>query len=246
MLAEYRNFLGGFLRENTARAYGGRLAWLLDSENINTKDIFDKLEKLKYQNEFSQSKNAFLYFLKFKHINLSKKELEQLQELSNNKIKKYRKMSFSNFQKIDQTIKHLKNEKLKLSYQTMIETGLRVFEVSQLTKENTMIDKEMLFFTFTGKGGKEQQVTIGKNDNPLLFKRLVKLIEHTKDNHKIFYSMGYLQSNAKRLGFQCHDLRRATAKLEFEKTKSKEEVKKKLRHSNMDTTEIYLNSKIKV
>ena len=62
----------------------------------------------------------------------------------------------------------------------------------------------------------------------------------------MFYSAIYLQKEAQRLGITCHNLRRAYAKLEYKKTKSRENVRKKLRHTNIKTTNIYLRSKIKV
>jgi len=81
---------------------------------------------------------------------------------------------------------------------------------------------------------------------PVVYQRVREQIENTPPDNKLFYSAIYLQNKAKKLGFKCHDLRRACAKLEYRKSKSKDEVMKKLRHSTPKTTDIYLKSRITI
>lgn len=254
-LEEYREYLkcSRHLAPSTVTTYYNRLDNLLDGqsliytiENLDIHKIIENLAKIKYKNDFSQSKNAFLNFLEFQNISLSDKYLREIEKLEKNTRKKYRKLTQSEFKKIDQKIKYIRNMKLKLSYQMMIATGLRVFEVAQITPTDCIISNDEIHFSFVGKGGNQERVIFYEKENPILYKRLKERIEETEPTRKIFYSSAYLQKQAKSLSFSCHDLRRAYAKLEYKKTKSKEDVQKKLRHTNRKTTNIYLRSKIKL
>jgi len=126
----------------------------------------------------------------------------------------------------------------------MLATGLRVSELSQITKKACLITNDRIIFSFIGKGGNEEEVFLNKQDDPKLYIAVKELIESS--DKKVFYSAIYLQTKAKELGFKCHDLRRAMAKLEYRKSKSKNVVMKKLRHSSMKNTNIYIKSKVKL
>lgn len=256
VLEEYRSFLEARRQPTTARMYAERLNVLLEGQSITHTiemlDINKMINNLKHarnKNEFSQYKNALLYFMESQGISLSSTQSKQIKSIQSKTHKKYRKMKEADFQQIDRTIKHLKNQKLRLSYQTIIETGLRVSELAKITKENCTLMKDVIIMNFTGKGGKGnnvEQVSISKNNNKKLFESLEQMILSTKDNARVFYSANYLQQKAQHYGFKCHDLRRACAKLEYKNSKSREQVKEKLRHSNVKTTELYLNSKVKI
>lgn len=251
VLDGYKQYLELSYRPQTVRTYCNRLKLLFVGQSIlNTieqldiQKILDNLSCIKHKNEFSQSKNAFLHFLKYEKILLSDEQLKQLKTLENQTHKKYKKKKVINYKKIDQTIKHLKNKKLKLCYQTLLNTGLRVSELSQIAKNDCIVFSDSISFSFTGKGGKWQKITILRQDNTKLFDELKEHISTLQTSEKVFYSSNYLQSQANRLGFQCHDLRRICAKLEYKKARSKEEVKKKLRHDSVKNTNIYLRSEI--
>lgn len=253
VLAAYRSFLNERLRPATARIYYERLNTLFDNqsilstlENLDIDKMIDELQNVKYKNEFSQYKNALLYFLEFQNKSLNKEQNTKIEELENKTKKKYRKLKEIDFQKVDRTIKHLKNKKLRLCYQTLIITGLRVSELAQISKEDCSLSEQELIFSFTGKGGNQEQAILLKEDDKKLFDELAEMIQNTQDTNKVFYSSNYLQQKAKQYNFTCHDLRRAYAKIEYRKTKSKSKVKEKLRHSNEKTTEIYLKSKVKI
>lgn len=253
VLEEYRSFLEFLLRRATARVYTEKLNVLLENqsiintiENLNIDEMINNLKKAKNKNEFSQYKNALIYFLESQKISLSQEQIKHIKEIESNTHKQYRKLKEADFQKIDRTIKRLKNKKLKLCYQTLIATGLRVSELAQITKQNCTLTDDTLTFNFIGKGGMQAQVILSKEDDRKLFDDLTKMIKNTQDTKKLFYSANYLQQKAKQYNFTCHDLRRAFAKLEYQKTKSKDKVKEKLRHSDEKTTEIYLKSKVKI
>lgn len=243
---------GAGYRAETVRKYRTRLDCLLGDqlliENANDIDfvkIMKQLSTIKYKNYFSQAKNALLHFCEFQGIQLNKEYLQKISILESKTKKKYRKSNIIDYQQISKTIKNLKNDKLKLSYNTMMCTGLRVTEISQITPIDCKIEDDKIVFYFIGKGGENEEVSISKNVDIKFFNTLVKHIKSTDDNKKVFYSAIYLQQNAKKLNFHCHDLRRIFAQLEYQKTKDKKQVQEKLRHTNIKTTNIYLRYKIK-
>lgn len=253
MLADYRSWLETKYTPATAKTYYTRICSLLKGQpvndtgkRLNVDKVLDRLAELEHKNEFSQAKNSFLHFCEFENLSLSNEAIERMQELEAHTRKKYRKLKVVNYITIDNKIKHLKNEKLKLSFQMLTATGLRVSELAQITPAHCVITDESLAFRFTAKGGSINTVTLSKAEHPELYKRLKKQITRTKTESKVFYSVGYLQKQAQKLGFTCHDLRRASAKLEYQKSRSKAEVMKKLRHSAIKTTNIYLNSKVSI
>lgn len=251
VLDGYKQYLELSYRPQTVQTYCNRLEWLLQGQSIlktveklEIQKILDNLSLIKHKNKFSQSKNAFLQFLKYENILLSDEQLKQLKTLENQTHKKYKKKKVINYKKIDQTIKHLKNKKLKLCYQVLLSTGLRVSELSQIIKNDCTVSGDSIIFSFVAKGGTQEKVIISKEDNSKLFDELKEHISTVQTSEKVFYSCNYLQAQAKKLNFQCHDLRRICAKLEYKKTRSKKEVQKKLRHDSVKNTNIYLKSKI--
>lgn len=221
-----------------------------DCSKIGISSLISKLSHIHYKNQFSQSKNALLYFCKCYHIDITNKQLKDIERLQKQTRKKYRRLNKTEYPKIKRTINHLKNKKLKVSYLTMIETGLRVSELSQIKIEDCHIYDEKICFSFIGKGGKKAFSTISKKDNTPLYVCLKDTIlyycDKGLDSKKLFYSSQYLQQKAKLYGFSCLELRRISAKLEYKKSKSKNQVKEKLRHANIKTTNIYLDSSVKM
>lgn len=253
MLADYRSWLETKYTPATAKAYYVRICSLLKGQpvndtakRLNVEKVIERLAELTHKNEFSQAKSALLHFCEFQNIPLSFEDVKRIEQMQSNARKKYRKLKAIDYITIDNKIKHLKNERLKLSFQMLTATGLRVSELAQITPAHCVIKSESLSFRFIAKGGNLNTVTLSKSDHPELYERLKELITHTNPERKIFYSSSHLQKQAKRLGFTCHDLRRAFAKLEYKKSRSKAEVKKKLRHSTVKTTNIYLNSKVSI
>lgn len=251
ILGAYRDYLKKTFRDETARTYANRLELLLKDQSVlNFDELLDvdkmiqHLSQIKHKNEFSQSKNAFLKFIEFQHITLNQKQLNKIKQLEKNTQKKYRRKKFADYKTVDKTIKHIRNQKLKLSYQTMLVSGLRVFELSQIRRDDCIITVDFIRMYFVGKGGAEENVIILKSENRLLYENLIELISNTSG--KVFFSSNYLQKKAKEYNFQCHDLRRIYSKLEYKKTKSKKEVQEKMRHTNEKTTEIYLKSNIQM
>lgn len=253
LLADYRVWLETKYTHATTNTYYARMCTLLEGQpvndtvkRLNVEKVIERLAELTHKNEFSQAKSALLHFCEFVNLSLSNKVIERINELETHTSKKYRKLKAANYITIDNKIKRLKNERLKLSFQVLVATGLRVSELAQITPAHCVVTDESLAFRFIAKGEKENTTTVFKSEFPKLYGRLKEWITRTNPQKKMFYSVSYLQKQAKRLGFTCHDLRRASAKLEYQKSHSKKEVQKKLRHSNIKTTNIYLNSKVSV
>lgn len=253
LIDKYGEYLNDMYTSDTARTYRARVDFLLEGQylisnvkDINLDKVIDKLSKVKHKNHFSQYKNALLHLYEFEGAAFPVQYMDKIKELENKTKKKYRNMRTVDFKEVSKTINYMKNKKIKLSYQTMINTGLRVSELSQIAPKDCLLSPEAITLNFVGKGGNSEQVKILKTDDKELFKNVTELIQNTEPNKKVFYSSNYLQQLAKQHGFKCHDLRRACAKIEYKKTKSKKEVQKKLRHTSMKNTNKYLNSKIKL
>lgn len=216
------------------------------AKRLDVEKVIERLAELTHKNEFSQAKSALLHFCEFQNIPLSFEDVKRIEQMQSNARKKYRKLKAVDYITIDNKIKHLKNERLKLSFQALVATGLRVSELAQITPAHCVVTDERLAFRFIAKGGKENTTIVFKSEYPEFYGRLKEWITHTNPQKKMFYSAGYLQKQAQKLGFTCHDLRRACAKLEYQKSHSKKEVQEKLRHTNTKTTNIYLNSKVNI
>ena len=173
MLADYRSWLETKYTPATAKTYYTRICSLLKGQPINdtgkrlnVDKVLDRLAELEHKNEFSQAKNSFLHFCEFENLSLSDEVIERIQELEAHTRKKYRKLKAVNYITIDNKIKHLKNEKLKLSFQMLTATGLRVSELAQITPAHCVIKSESLSFRFIAKGGNLNNVTLSKSEYP--------------------------------------------------------------------------------
>ena len=240
---------------STVETYYKKLSLLFEGQSLSDPvgkldidKILDKLGLIKHSNQFSQSKNAFLQFCKFQSISLSVDTLERIRTLEADTRKKRRQLKAVNYSDIDKKIKRLRDKRLKLSYQTMLATGLRVSELADISPANCKIANDSITFSFTARGGAKAVTTVHSAEYPKLYIDLQALIESTiQSQHKrLFYSTNFLQRKAKALGFGCHDLRRVFAKLEYKKSQSKIAVAKKMRHKSLKATKIYLHSKVKI
>ena len=248
-LLAFRAHLAGELSPSTAITYYKAIDFLLkdqpllDCRNFDVHAVVIKLKAMKYKNQYSKYRNAFIKFCDYLNIELSDKILLDLELMKTEKIKKYRKLKPVNLKDIKNHIKVIRDKRLKLSFETMLYSGLRVSELSQIRKEDCIVGKDTITLHFIGKGGKRETVII--NDRRVVA-RLKNLIQSTRDEKKVFYTSSYLQMKAHEKGFQCHDLRRAFAKLAYKEYKDISKVMELLRHSKIKTTKIYLRSKLKI
>ena len=220
VLYEYRKYLETKYSKETARTYYVKLDNLLSDQSMNKdtimldfEKILKRLEEVKYKSYFSQYKNALLHFCEFAGIKIDDEYLKYIKYLNQTKKKKYQKRVTIDYSLIDRKIKHLKNKKLKLSYQVMALTGLRISELAQIKPSNCAILEDEIHFRFFGKGGKAEEVVLYKIDNPTIYENIKEQIENTHQDKYVFYSAIYLQTKASNLGFKCHDLRGSASKI---------------------------------
>lgn len=144
-------------------------------------------------------------------------------------------------------INAIRSQKLKLAFRLQHKSGLRVKEISDLTKEDIFFDDngQITIHVRSGKGRKTRDVHV--QEDPYLYERLKEFTEKSDDG-RLFYSRSYLKQKAAEYGFESHDLRRHNAKKRFKdeikdgKTprQAKKTVQKELGHETVSTTEIYL------
>jgi len=253
VLREYRRYLETKYSRETARTYSIRLCTILKGQNmtdienrLDLEKILANLSTIRHKNYFSQAKNAFLHYCEFQNITLPAGAAEIINELENDTRKKYRNLQAVDYRQVEKAIQNLKNKKLRVCYQTIIATGLRVSELADITPGDCLFSEDTITFEFTAKGGDRERVMLDRGAYSELYRNIHELWTSTPPDKKLFYSAIHLQTNAKRHGFTCHDLRRAYAKLEYKKSRSKTEVMKRLRHSSLKNTNIYLRSKVKI
>ena len=251
-LQAYRKWLENSHASSTALTYYKAMDYLLNNQHIidcSAMDInlvIENMRDLKYKNQYAKYKNAFLKFCDFKGIALDINLLNELKDMNETKLRKHRSSKPIKLQDIKNHIKVIRNKRLKLSYETMLATGLRVSELAGITKDATIVTDADITFAFIAKGGACETVIIDKSENAKLFIDLTQLIKSTKQEKPIFYSAGYLQSKACDMGFTCHDLRRAFALLKYRQCKDLDTTRAYLRHKNIKTTKLYLKSKVDI
>lgn len=149
-------------------------------------------------------------------------------------------------------INALKNKKIKYALRLQLKSGLRIKEISELTKKDIQFNDDGLKVQVRqGKGRKSRIVDV--IEDPYLVEGLKEFVKDYDEGDKLFYSRSYLTKKAAALDIETHDLRRINAqervKGELDKGKSREEAqevaKRQLGHEKVRTTRIYLSYKHK-
>ena len=138
---------------------------------------------------------------------------------------------------------------MKLAFRLQHKSGLRVKEISDLTKDDIFFNENgaIRINVRCGKGRKSREVNVLCDE--YLYKHLKEFTEKSNGG-KLFYSRSYLKQKAAEYGFKSHDLRRHNAKnrlnSEIGNGKSLKDAKKtvqqELGHEKFSTTNIYLGS----
>lgn len=107
------------------------------------------------------------------------------------------------------SINNSRNIKHKLPFRLSVLTGLRIAELSNLTKQDIdfLEDGRIRVIVQNGKGRKYREVTTIMQDK-YLQENLKELLKDKGNNEKVFYSKNYLHKIAKRHNFTNHDLRK--------------------------------------
>lgn len=129
----------------------------------------------------------------------------------------------------------------------MLASGLRVFETSQLEKDDIEIKNDKIYITVKhGKSGSNGIVECLKDS--YLLKELPAYLKDFADGEKIFYSAKTIKNKANELNIECHNLRRIAA-ITYKKEQKEEgktsieaddSTREFLRHERFATTKRYL------
>ncbi|WWU66812.1 tyrosine-type recombinase/integrase (plasmid) [Clostridium baratii] len=246
------------LSKNTIRDRKSNLKILLEKlslnrmvDDIKTDEVEKALKSFKYKTHLSSCVNAIRY-LKENNVDFNFPSEERLKEIIKNKKKNNRKPTEEKaFKDIENKVNRVRKKDYRLAYKLMLETGLRVHELSALEKQDFEIEKNKIKINLReAKGNKLCSLNL---ENKYLAQNINELISDKENNKKVFPCVRDLQSKAKKMKIECHDLRRCYAKKTFKELKKENEydealemTKEKLRHSKSDTTKIYLRSKIKI
>lgn len=260
ILGEYREYLGGVVdNRNTANRYYFAIVKCLKSiqfkelSDISKKQIQDYLVNLKKSNDFSALKNGLKHLGNF-DSSFKVPEDSFFTEFSKNKRRGTKSgKKIIELDIVQKKVNALRNKKLKLGFRLMQLSGLRVFELSNLKKQDINISEQIITIKVSkGKGGKDG--TIVCDPDKYLSKNLQEYLDAFESDENIFYKAETMKKRARELGLECHDFRRIAAishrnKLKNE-GKSIEEANDKtrefLRHERFSTTKRYLfNRKLK-
>lgn len=251
----YENFT-----DNTARKYYSSVVKLFKDvqfnsiEEVSKEFIESESVKFKTKNEFSALKNGLLHL---HHVcpDLNIPEEEFFKGVSIKK-KNWSKKPKKNIELdvIKRKINQIKDPKLRYAYRLALISGLRVSELAALEKKDIRFGEDGIVRVDVrhGKGGSNGMVTC--LEDSYLYSKLQDYLEVMEDYDRPFYSSVYMREVANKLGFECHDLRRACAivyrnqlKKEMPIFEANMEVQKMLRHKRFSTTKRYLfNKKLKL
>lgn len=256
-LYQFKNYVMQLdaLEHNTKQKYYHAVKSLVDDisfdklEDIKPDELMLRLNALRTKNDVSAAKRGLELLQDF----YPKLQLpDELPEVSSHK-RNIKKRTFETV-KLD-TIKRklyaIQDPKLRIGYELMLDTGLRVGEVAQITKDSISVDDEQDVYLHIEhfKGGKAGYRKI--NSEKLAQKLLIYADTITDQEQPIFYSSGHMKNKAHDMGFECHDLRRAFAKTNYREIKqdvgayrAKEEVRNIMDHADIRTTKKYLKRKI--
>lgn len=199
-LEEFEKYLNENLKlsETTSKIYLNRLIYYYK----NNKELEGKSK-----NYINQTKQAIKYLYKMNDIyyNSETTNLNKIHDsMKHNKpVKTNLKLSL-----VNKKINALKNKRKKLAYRLQEVSGLRISEISNLSKDDISFENGKIYVTvIDGKGGKSRRVATIKDK--YLYKELPELEER---NGKLFYKSSTLRKTAWKLGFRTHKLRKVTAK----------------------------------
>ncbi|WP_206457899.1 tyrosine-type recombinase/integrase [Anaerovorax sp. IOR16] len=142
----------------------------------------------------------------------------------------------------------IENEKLKLAFRLQEKSGLRISEISNLSKKDIHFDEEGRIYlnVRNGKGRKQRKVEV--IEDLYLKEHLLAYMGQFEAHDTLFYSASYMMKKAGEYGMETHDLRRINARERFRKERSlgstktaaRRAVGKQLGHNAPKTTNLYL------
>ena len=225
-------------------------------EDVSPEWLTEQLAAVSGKSEFSAVKNGLKYLAGYdRSLQLPTEQFFRAEgRKKRNGSKRPSKTLY--LDNISRAVNGMENLKLKLAYRLMMVSGLRVFEVAALRKEDITIEGNVItLHVRSGKGGKEGMVVCLPDS--YLARQLQNHINFSSAaGERLFYSTDYMKHEAGRHGFECHDLRRIAAityrqermrEPDMELEQANAETQAFLRHERFSTTKRYLfNRKLEI
>lgn len=242
------------LNENTAKKYSASLVKLFgpiqfsEVSEISKEYIEQNTDRMfRTKNEFSAVKNGLKFFKKcYPDLQIPSEEYFKVCSLQKrNRSKKPKKqLSLKNTR---DAIAGIQNDKLRLSYELAIASGLRVSELEAIHKNDLEFSEDggLAVRVTAGKGGANGRVECIRDAG--MIRELQQYVEGLASEDRVFFSEAYMRRAATEAGFECHDLRRIFAQRRRRELmqnmsayEANAEVQKSLRHARFSTTKRYL------
>ncbi len=191
----------------------------------------------KYEREVLNSPQLLLYGEPLMRLRQKQKYALKGKKLSNTET------SYSH------KINALNDKRLKLGLRLQKQSGLRISEISDLTKSDIIFyqkDKAISLKVRKGKGRKARDVHVLQDD--YLFEHLRSFVTPLGEKEKLFYTPDMMIKEAGKNNIKTHDLRRINARQRFRKERdegagrreARSAVSKELGHSKPKITNVYL------
>lgn len=185
---------------NTAANYISRLKWYeLNSTDINSITDYNKIIQLNAAVKlYNKSKDIY--------INKNANFIENLAK----KIKKpkQKRLKDINLKRLNMKINAIRNIRYKLAFRLIEISGLRISEVSELTKADIEYCENFRMFVTIRRGKGNKKRIVQTFTDKFVFDKIKNLSERKS---KLFYKANTMQKEAQRLGFNCHLLRKVFA-----------------------------------
>ena len=192
----------------------------------------------KYERDVLRSPKILLYGEPLSRIRGMKKESSSQGKKLSNSEKTYMNK-----------INRLNDKKLKLAFRLQQKSGLRVDELSKLTKRDIEFNEDnrtLKVYVKLGKGSKSRIVDV--LDDQYLYENLKEFLYDLVEGEVIFYTASYLMKMAWKYEMETHDLRRINSRERFReeiaggatRRKARSAVAQELGHDDPKITNVYL------
>lgn len=259
VLEDLRRHLESNYCKNTAKKYYGAVCGIVKDINFSSAGDIDpevlkkNLSALKTRQDFSAAKQGLIQWKKISpDLNLPDKNFFDVTSKGkkNTRKRKFEKVKLSTLKR---RINVNRDDRLKTAYRLMLVSGLRVSEVASLEPGDIEIKDDRFYINVRkGKGGQNRRFesladSYTKN-------KLESILDTKTPGEKLFPCADTLMKEANAKNFECHDLRRAFAKVYYQEQKlngsTHEETQKNLMaamgHKDWKTTQRYLKREIDI
>lgn len=256
ILSGYRQYLQQIIpNRNTADRYYFAVDQLLRDYQfsslgeISRERLEHGLEQIHGKNNFSATKMGLKHLYNFDtSLNLPTESFFKEQNIRkrNHSVRAAKTLYLDTIRKKTNAIR---DERVKLAYRLMLVSGLRVGEVSQLTRDDLSFGEDgcIIVRVRFGKGGSNGEIVC--MPDLYLSDRLRAYLANKAFGQRLFLAQSTLRQKAHQLQLECHDFRRIAAityrqnqmgDANISRFAANEKTKFFLRHRRFSTTKRYL------